>query len=62
MTAVAPQQDRGIRTEDPRSAVRQRVLLTCGLLSSLLYAGMLVVVPTFWVGVWERMNIGAWLL
>jgi hypothetical protein len=60
----------------------RKLLLNCGILSSLLYVAMYVFVamqwegyssashgpriaanlPTPWVGVWERINIGAFLL
>jgi hypothetical protein len=38
------------------------VLLAAGVLTSLAAPGVNANLPTPWIGIWERINVGAWLL
>lgn len=38
------------------------ILVAAGVMTSLAAPGVDANLPTPWIGVWERMNIGAWLL
>ena len=38
------------------------IMLAAGVLTSIGAPGVQANLPTPWIGVWERVNIGAWLM